>query len=473
MKITWKVINGCGPYAYLQDSISNGKGSSSSRHLKYLGRNLTPGGSIEIDGQMVQVPDIPDGIRVKLNPTALKNCPDNPDELKGSSTSDAPKLTYIVSLTDDELQQFQDAYMLAVEHNTTQPIAQVAVTLRRAERASDRSDEEKDKRYDAILAESERLSGIIGASQAEKARKAAEDRANAPPVLTPGERAKGKSTRQVINDIMNDPKEKKPRQATPAQLERVRRAVPNWTDDDIEAYANMSTIYDKVTPENFTYKWDMTQSILASRHGDERAAEIRDKTQDYYGSWKMASGTPEAAVLRWAAAELDDGGEHALEQIRRYDDFLQSSPDNKPLRGMFAENVERMIATDGADVVEGLRVVREQNQATFAIRGEEDVVLWRGWRDDQVENMGFDEAQPGDVVKLSDPPVLSWSLDRERSEEEFTKSPGDVLTRTVIPVDKIVISDITNSTDNIAEDDNEVLFKGVKDFSMEVVKVVS
>ena len=53
VKIAWKVHKGCGPYAYLQESVRRHNGTVYSKHLAYLGKlgtnGLVPGGNITLD----------------------------------------------------------------------------------------------------------------------------------------------------------------------------------------------------------------------------------------------------------------------------------------------------------------------------------------------------------------------------------------------------------------------------------------
>ena len=66
MKLTWKFINGYGPYLYLQRTVRRG-GTEVSEHVAYLGRaggNLVPGATVSYRGEEVKVPDLPDGKEV-------------------------------------------------------------------------------------------------------------------------------------------------------------------------------------------------------------------------------------------------------------------------------------------------------------------------------------------------------------------------------------------------------------------------
>ena len=79
--LTQKVINGYGPYLYLQETVPNGKGGYVSRHLAYVGKlgaDAEPGRSIEVPanaetgwrGGRVAVPTMNDATRERLRPTA-------------------------------------------------------------------------------------------------------------------------------------------------------------------------------------------------------------------------------------------------------------------------------------------------------------------------------------------------------------------------------------------------------------------
>ena len=64
MKVAWKMINGHGPYAYLQESVREGD-KVISRHVAYLGKagssgGVVPGSTIRRGGQDVTVPALPE-----------------------------------------------------------------------------------------------------------------------------------------------------------------------------------------------------------------------------------------------------------------------------------------------------------------------------------------------------------------------------------------------------------------------------
>ena len=83
VKLAWKVINGHGPYAYLQKSVKHPDGTVTSDHIAYLGA-MKPGGPLpgkfltvsgdkfgEYDGQRLFVNPVPEGLKEMLSDNAL------------------------------------------------------------------------------------------------------------------------------------------------------------------------------------------------------------------------------------------------------------------------------------------------------------------------------------------------------------------------------------------------------------------
>ena len=77
-KITWKIVNGCGPYAYLQRSVRQGD-RVTSEHIQYLGKLgaaskvgsglLLPAMGFEINAdERVVVPTLPTRVTQRLKP---------------------------------------------------------------------------------------------------------------------------------------------------------------------------------------------------------------------------------------------------------------------------------------------------------------------------------------------------------------------------------------------------------------------
>ena len=56
VKVAWKVVNGYGPYAYLQESVKSG-GKVTSNHIAYLGKaGLGKDGVVVIPGKSFNAP---------------------------------------------------------------------------------------------------------------------------------------------------------------------------------------------------------------------------------------------------------------------------------------------------------------------------------------------------------------------------------------------------------------------------------
>ena len=83
VKVAWKVINGHGPYAYLQKSVKHPDGTVTSDHIAYLGA-MKPGGPLpgkfltvsgnkfgDYDGQRLFVNPVPVGLKETLTDNAL------------------------------------------------------------------------------------------------------------------------------------------------------------------------------------------------------------------------------------------------------------------------------------------------------------------------------------------------------------------------------------------------------------------
>ena len=80
VKIAWKVINGYGPYAYLQESVKN-NGKVTSKHIAYLGaagknglvpgKNFTVPPSEDFEGVRLMVPFVGEETVDALKPGPL------------------------------------------------------------------------------------------------------------------------------------------------------------------------------------------------------------------------------------------------------------------------------------------------------------------------------------------------------------------------------------------------------------------
>ena len=74
MKIAWKVINGYGPYAYLQKTVHKGD-TVVSEHVAYIGKAgvaIAPGEIFDHQGTTTVAPKIGDDIVEKLNESSAE-----------------------------------------------------------------------------------------------------------------------------------------------------------------------------------------------------------------------------------------------------------------------------------------------------------------------------------------------------------------------------------------------------------------
>ena len=76
MYVVWKTVNGYGPYAYVQESVSK-NGKSTTKHVAYLGKlgddadgyrvRLSPGRSFSLTGSKVVIPEVPEEVMAEVN----------------------------------------------------------------------------------------------------------------------------------------------------------------------------------------------------------------------------------------------------------------------------------------------------------------------------------------------------------------------------------------------------------------------
>ena len=72
------------------------------------------------------------------------------------------------------------------------------------------------------------------------------------------------------------------------------------------------------------------------------------------------------------------------------------------------------------------------------------------------------------MLLLDDPPLYSWSFS-PKIAHSFQGGHGSFVVKATVPIDAIVLTDLTNTTGAFTGED-EVLFKGVDNFAMEVIK---
>lgn len=221
-------------------------------------------------------------------------------------------------------------------------------------------------------------------------------------------------------------------------------------------------------------KWALAGRVMRTELGKDKGEDASEQTKAHYGSWKGSSTTGKGSVLRWAAGAMSGEGRKELRRLERFNDFLvEEKHMTTQTAKEHAAHLQKATAGDAAaDLVEGLRVTNKENDVVHQLQnpGKEKVTLYRGWKTPQVKYLKVQDAKVGDVLTLEDPPLYSWSL-TPNVAHGFGGGHGSFVTRAEVPIDKVLLSDIVNSTGSYSHE-NEVLFKGVKNLKMEVIKKV-
>ena len=219
-------------------------------------------------------------------------------------------------------------------------------------------------------------------------------------------------------------------------------------------------------------KWKLTESVMKTELGAAAGKEASGQVKAHYDSWKGASTTGKGSVLRWAAGAMHGTGRQELQRLRKYNDFLvKEGQMPKHKADEYAAHLEQAAADgDAAALVEGLQVTNRQNDALLSIRhpGQDTLTIYRGWKAPQVKYLGLQGAKVGDTIKLEDPPLYSWSFSPAVANG-FQGGHGTFVTQAEVPADKVILTDLANSTGGLGGED-EVLYKGIKTHQMEVIK---
>ena len=101
MKVAWKVINGYGPYAYLQEAVWQGNNKVVSKHIKYLGSfgkgGVLPGNKVK-GYPKVRISVVPRELVVQLKPKPAEKVRDYHNKLKKKMGS--------YEISDDDMNQW-------------------------------------------------------------------------------------------------------------------------------------------------------------------------------------------------------------------------------------------------------------------------------------------------------------------------------------------------------------------------------
>ena len=242
-------------------------------------------------------------------------------------------------------------------------------------------------------------------------------------------------------------------------------------DASVEAIVDKADKF-KVDSPGASQKWQLTEQVMALELGDKEGKEASSSVRDRYGSWKGSSISPGGSMLRWAAGELHGEGGEELRRLDKFNEFLvkQGALSDKK-RKEYADYMKKSTgASEAQDLVKGLRVTNDQNEVVLSVKrpGKDEITVYRGWKPDQVKYLELQDAKVGSVVTLDDPPLYSWSFS-PKVAHNFQGGHGSFVSKASIPIDSIVLTDLANTTGSYTSED-EVVFKGVDDFKMEIIK---
>ena len=211
--------------------------------------------------------------------------------------------------------------------------------------------------------------------------------------------------------------------------------------------------------------------LLESELGKAKGQASAHVVSKSYSEWKSSTNTPGGRLLRWGTGELEGQGDREIRRMQKFNAHKagKSAQAAKALQGELDQVVAKAASKDGHLLVEGLRVTRQANEAMVRLQepGKEHITVYRTWPADQVQFLKLHKATVEDVLDLEDPPAYSWTLD----PGVFSSvSHGAIRTKSDVPIDKIVLTDKMNNTTGALAGEQEVLFKGVKNHKMEVVK---
>ena len=276
-------------------------------------------------------------------------------------------------------------------------------------------------------------------------------------------KARLKARRDYIVDDILHAEEKKA--ATLASLADTVNLKPASLDEVL-------TIADKITwhSPHTNQKWAMVESILEKELGVKNGQSAAKAVKKHYSGWKGTTNSTLGDMLRWAAGEMYSRGAVEQSRLSKFQQFMVGK------KHMSATDMNKRQETLTADIkkptakrlVEGLDIMREKNEAILRVQnpGKETMTVYRGWKPDQVEYLKLTEAKVGQVINLNDPPLYSWSF-TPNVAEGF--GHGSIVTKAQVPMDNFLLSDLANAVGKYGGE-NEVVFKGVPDFKMEVIK---
>ena len=242
-------------------------------------------------------------------------------------------------------------------------------------------------------------------------------------------------------------------------------------DKSVEIVADKAGSY-KINSPSSGQKWTVIRQLMASELGKNKGQEAADAVHSRYSSWKGSSISGGGSALRWGTGQLRGEGRRELRRLDRFNEFLVKEGElSAKKRKEYAGHMQQVTSQESAqDLVDGLKVANEQNELLLAMKhpGKKEITIYRGWKPQQAKYLGLLDAKVGSVVDLDDPPIYSWSFSPGVAHK-FAGGHGSFVAKATVPLDSIILTDLANTTGSYTSED-EVIFNGVKDFNMEIVK---
>ena len=242
-------------------------------------------------------------------------------------------------------------------------------------------------------------------------------------------------------------------------------------DKSVEIVADKAGSY-KINSPSSGQKWTVIRQLMASELGKNKGQEAADAVHSRYSSWKGSSISGGGSALRWGTGQLRGEGRRELRRLDRFNEFLVKEGElSAKKRKEYAGHMQQVTSQESAqDLVDGLRVANEQNELLLAMKhpGKKEITIYRGWKPQQAKYLGLLDAKVGSVVDLDDPPIYSWSFSPGVAHK-FAGGHGSFVAKATVPRDSIILTDLANTTGSYTSED-EVIFNGVNDFHMEIIK---
>jgi len=198
-----------------------------------------------------------------------------------------------------------------------------------------------------------------------------------------------------------------------------------------------------------TTKRSVHDQICKNELGAQEGQEAAQTVRSHYSTWKGHTTTDQGNALRWASAEAFGKGKEARAALRafwRYQAKGKTASQRKAHVAQRAQALDAHLASNGKALVEGVKANNAAHNALLRIqlvpknklKPGAKIVLYRGWKPDQVQAFGWSGAKPGDKITMSRPIVFSFSPNHSTANGF---GHGGLVTKAEVPVRRVVLSD--------------------------------